>query len=344
MSVPFTQTREYLKWHESVGTKTFYKEFFERKIDEGIEEDFQIEETEHLDKVVVIASIILNLGIGKVLYVPYGPYFKVAPNKDEQIKVRDYLHELAVKEGCVFVRLEDEKKYFALKDKCSLNNSKYLVRPIKKTYSSEGIFQPRMEWWLDILKSEEEILNAIHKDHRYSIRRAQKEGVETEIVGINLHEKFQDFWSLMEETSNRDGFKLYERKYYEEIFRDENKHLKKFLVFTKIGGEEKYLSVALIVIKDHIANLVFAGSVGEKRELGFNHLMQWTAILEAKKYNSEIYNFGGINENGFGKKTLAGVTSFKKKFGGHAHFHGVFLDIPVKKLRYLAYLLRKMIY
>jgi lipid II:glycine glycyltransferase (peptidoglycan interpeptide bridge formation enzyme) len=327
MSIPFTQTKEYLSWHEAVGEKTFYKEFGS----------------------FVCASLIIELRVGKVLYVPYGP---------TQItkEIIDYLRELAKKENCVFVRLENElekeKIHSALRgDKQNIYPydrnvfSLFFANtflPFKKTFAKEGIFQPRVEWWLSLNETEENIYNNFHKDHRYSVRRAEKEGIEVEIVEENLENYFSHFWSLLKETSERDGFSLYAEEYYKAIFKNVDGGMKKFLVFTK--SEEKYLSVALVVINDKVANLVFAGSVSEKRELGFNHLMQWEAIKQAKKYACEIYNFGGVYENGYGKPGLKGVTNFKKRFGGYSQFHGDFIDLPIKKLHYFLYILRKMIY
>ncbi len=324
MHTPFTQTKEYLSWHAQIGEKTYYKEFYTQ--------------TENGKVLIATASfLVIELKIGKVLYCPYGPVFFVSLKKVEKNKIIKEIHELAVNEDCVFVRLEDENGY--------LKNTKYLFNPFKKTFSSEGIFQPRMEWWLDLKESSDDLLNRVHKDHKYSIRRAQKEGIEVEIISHDLHNHFSEFWKLMETTSLRDLFTLHQKEYYQEIFKtagETHEHdLKKFLVFTKLNGE--YLSVALILIKDHIANLAFAGSVSEKRELGFNHLMQWSAILEAKNRECEIYNFGGIFENGYGKKGLQGVTNFKNKFGGYAKFHGNFLDMPIKKLRYCLYIIKKML-
>lgn len=329
MSVPFTQTKEYLKWHEAVGTETFYLEF--NISDDG--RDFNLEEEKEYVTIGFASCIILNLKFGKVLYVPYGPYFFTEPTEKEKNKVVKIIRDLAKKEKCVFARIEDQKKIF--------KKSKYLVKPPKKTFASEGIFQPRMEWWLDINENEENVYERIHKDHKYSIRRAEREGVEVLIVRENLDEYFSYFWELLNQTSVRDGFKLYEKKYYEQIFKNKQQELKKFLVLTKVNGE--FTSTALVVISQEIANLVFAGSVGERRELGFNHLMQWEAIKESKRHKCKIYNFGGIHEKGYGKGTLAGVTSFKKKFGGYTRFHGNFYDIPVKKLQYLAYLTYKML-
>ena len=339
MNLPFIQTKEYLSWHDAVGTKTFYLEFFR---DVSQVQDFQIDEESTKEKYAVAACVVLNLRIGKVLYVPYGPVFfdthrdPTSVSTEEKNKVIKELYEKAVKENCAFVRIEDENNIF--------KNTKYLISPKKKTFSKEGIFQPRMEWWLDLNESEEGLLNRIHKDHKYSIRRAQKENVEVEIITENLENYFEHFWKLLKETGERDGFSLYEENYYRQIFKHPPPRggwVKKFLVFTKM--DDKYLSVALIVISDKVANLVFAGSISEKRELGFNHLMQWSAILESKKHGCEIYNFGGITEDGYGKESLRGVTNFKKKFGGYAKFHGNFLDMPTKKIKYFVYMIRKMI-
>jgi len=335
MKAPFTQTREYLKWHEAVNHKTFYREFFVGK-SESI--DFQIDGESEKESVAICASIILELKIGKVLYVPYGPVFLDGANKKTKSEVFEYLKNLANTENCVFVRMED---FSTQAESSGRRNSFFLFRPFKKSFVKEGIFQPRVEWWLDLHETEEEIYNRIHKDHKYSIRRAEKENTDTLIVHENLNKYFEEFWNIMQTTGERDGFSLYDRKYYEAIFIQESKGLKKFLVFTKL--HDKFMSVALIAVSGGIANLVFAGSLNEKRELGFNHLMQWTAIQESKKVNCKIYNFGGIYENGYGKKSLQGVTNFKRKFGGYAKFHGNFLDMPVKKIRYILYIIRKMV-
>jgi lipid II:glycine glycyltransferase (peptidoglycan interpeptide bridge formation enzyme) len=157
---------------------------------------------------------------------------------------------------------------------------------------------------------------------------------------------FREFMNLMKITGERDDFKLYEEGYYRAFFRDcPDSRIKKFLIFTKQvsqAEETNYLSVALVVFFDKIANLVFAGSVTEGREKGLNHLMQWEAIKYAKRLGAEVYNFGGIYENGYGRSSLQGVTSFKKKFNGYAKFHGDFLDLPVKKIKYFFYILKKI--
>ena len=90
MNIPFTQTKEYLSWHEAVGEKVFYKEFVEEK-----------------KVLAIVASIVIELKIGKVLYVPYGPCFASSlgklPNESEAEgvlkEIINYLYDLSKKEN-----------------------------------------------------------------------------------------------------------------------------------------------------------------------------------------------------------------------------------------------------
>lgn len=371
MNLPFTQTKEYLSWHEAVGHKTFYKEFYEyENIDSGEEIEFQIsdlgdreKEIEKKKKVLAIcASVIIETRVGNILYVPYGPAL-ISPFDKGGLRgvlsiedeIQNYLYNLAKKENCFFVRFENfihgdkMEKNFSLAGQFYGRNFSPFLSPGKsvfqapiKTFAKEGIFQPRVEWWLDLAESEENIYNNFHKDHRYSIRRAEKENIQVEIVSENLENYFSIFWQLLSTTSERDEFSLYSENYYKQILTlGKAGELEKFLVFTKIQGE--YVSAALIVISGEVANLVFAGSQNEKRELGFNHLMQWEAIKESKKRGCKIYNFGGITDGVYGKNGLVGVTKFKQRFGGYKKFHGNFVDLPVKKFLYFLYIFRKML-
>jgi lipid II:glycine glycyltransferase (peptidoglycan interpeptide bridge formation enzyme) len=325
----FTQTKEYLTWHQALGTKTFYKEFFGK----GSSPDFQMDGESEKDLLASTAGVVLNLRVGKVLYLPYGPvFFKGATIKEKRKVVRE-LYELGKKDNCVFVRLESGS--FGKSDVGGF-------KPPVKTFAKEGIFQPRLEWWLDIKGSEGEIFNRFSKDARYSIRRAEKEGVETLVVDHNFLEYFQDFLTLMKETSERSGYILHEDKYFEAVFNSlEHKRLKGFLVISRI--DSKVVSVALVIVHEEIASYVFGGSRDYKRELGASYKTQWEAIKKAKSLGAEIYNFGGITDGVYGKAGILGITKFKKQFGGYAKYHGGFLDLPISRIKYFIYILRKMI-
>ncbi len=324
METPFTQTKEYLAAHETVETKTFYKEFFLGQ-----------------ERVAVVACVVLSLRIGKVLYCPYGPAFLVVPSLELKNEIIKTLQTWAKQENCVFVRIEDENNF--------LLKTKYLVNPPAKTFVNEGVFQPRVEWWLEISKTEREILEGMHKDHRYSMRRTEKElekkVADIVIVNENLQEHFETFYELMQETGERNGFGVYEKKYYEKVFKNiDEKKVDGFLAVVKIDNQ--VTGVSLVILKDKVANFVYGASSDYKRELGANIYLQYKCILESKKLGATVYNFGGItdsvNGNVYGKKSLESLTKYKKRYGGNVKFHGNFLDIPIKKLKYYLYITRKL--
>lgn len=319
MNIPFTQTKDYLKWQEAVGNKTFYKEYFDNE-----------------NKLVAVcAAVVLNLRIGKVLYCPFGP---MVENQNHLNEIILDLKSFAKKNNCFFIRLESEKK---LK-----NNFFSLFSPPVKSYSKEGIFQPRLEWCLDISKSVEEVYENFSKNCKYSIRRSEKENIEVKVITENFESYLSDFLKIMQETSDRNSFLNHEDKYFKTVFETLNdKSVKGFLVYSKI--DEIIVNMAVIVL-DHEgrrSNYLFGGSRDYKREYGSTFRTQWEAIKQAKIMGAQEYNFGGIVDeyegNIFGKKSLAGVTNFKKQFSGYPKFNGYFLDIPIKKFKYFLYILKK---
>ena len=329
MKVAFTQTKEYLKWQESVGGKTFYKEF-----------DYAI-----------VASVILELKIGKVLYCPFGPVFLGGENENIKKDVFKYLKGLGEKENCVFVRTEKAIEPGLMDYK----KIKGLFSPPIKTYNKEGVFQPRLEWCLNLKKSEEEIYNDFSKNCKYSIRRSEKENIKVEIVFDNFENYLSDFLKIMKETSGRNNFVDHEDKYYMSVFESLNctrepsplgKKMKGFLVVSTIDEIVVNMSVILLDQNETGANYVFGGSRDYKREFGATFRTQWEAMKFAKSLGATEYNFGGITGefegNVFGRETLQGVTNFKKQFAGYPKFNGYFYDIPIKKFKYFTYLIYKM--
>jgi lipid II:glycine glycyltransferase (peptidoglycan interpeptide bridge formation enzyme) len=64
------------------------------------------------------------------------------------------------------------------------------------------------------------------------------------------------------------------------------------------------------------------------------YLLHWEIILDAKKQNLKEYNFLGVAPNEDQNHPWAGITRFKKQFGGYqADILGSF-DLPLKPLEY----------
>jgi lipid II:glycine glycyltransferase (peptidoglycan interpeptide bridge formation enzyme) len=74
-----------------------------------------------------------------------------------------------------------------------------------------------------------------------------------------------------------------------------------------------------------VATYLHGASSDDYREFMPNHLVQWEAILDAKRAGCTVYDFWGISPNDDPEHSWAGITRFKKGFGGETiHFVGAF--------------------
>ncbi|MBI5071795.1 peptidoglycan bridge formation glycyltransferase FemA/FemB family protein [Candidatus Falkowbacteria bacterium] len=187
---------------------------------------------------------------------------------------------------------------------------------------------------MDLTKSEDELLAAMHEKTRYNIRLAEKKNLALKTGTVD------DFWKLMEETTKRDEFRAHPKKYYEKMFEklaDGEKN--------KMRGELKIvyqgiapLAAAIIGYFGDTVTYLHGASSYEYRNLMAPYLLHWEIIKEAKKLGYKFYDFWGIDE-----KKWPGVTRFKKGFGGfEINYPGTF-DLPINKLWYKIYNLAKKI-
>jgi len=242
------------------------------------------------------------------------------------------MEEIAKNENAVFVRLD-----FAP----SVSNgilSEFFTKAPFYTYHS-AYFQPRVEWFLELKKTEEELLAEMHEKTRYSIRLSERKGISAEIITEDFEKYFEIFYELMTETAKRNCFSLHQKSYYRNIFQNLSKIENTYLSIARYG--QKVLVIDLIIVFSGIANYIFGGSSSEERNRMPTYLAHWEAICYAKQINCNYYNFGGISTREKSYKGWDGLTIFKKKFGGKEVEHSDFFDVVVSPFWYNLYNLRK---
>lgn len=266
------------------------------------------------------------------LYIPYGPVVK-DPSEDIYEYLKRELKQIAKMEGAVFARLDFTPSV------PSAILSRFFTKAPFYTYHS-AYFQPRVEWFLALEKSENELLMAMHEKTRYSIRLAERKEVTAEIIAGDFERYFEVFHELMAGTAKRNGFSLHTKEYYKNIFQN----LDKTNSYLSIASyNQKILAIDLIIVYGTIANYVFGGSCNEERNRMPTYLAQWKAICYAKQLGCVDYNFGGIAIENNIYKGWDGLTLFKRKFGGREIIHSDFFDIVANPILYLLYNLRKRI-
>lgn len=198
--------------------------------------------------------------------------------------------------------------------------------------------QPQHTLMLDLSKNEEALLSGMHHKTRYNIRLAERKGVH-----IKEEKDIDVFWSLLEETTSRDGFRSHKETYYKKMLK-----LDMVRQFTATVEGEPAASILCISHGDTFIYLHGASSQTHKSFMA-PQLLQWHALKEAQKEGRHHYDFWGIaplSENGdkcYNKKcwdsshAWSGVTRFKVGFGGRLISHPDSFDLILNSFVYYLY-------
>jgi lipid II:glycine glycyltransferase (peptidoglycan interpeptide bridge formation enzyme) len=255
-------------------------------------------------------------------YSPYGPIVRAwTPGLYDALL--QFFRPLAAQRGASFVRFDSYPT---------------TVKPVANHLAVTASLQPRREWLLDITGAQDDIWMGLHKHARYNVRLAERANAKLEIYAP-AEAPLSTFFALMQTTAGRDSFSIQSQQYYEAVLQSIPPD-SGFVAICTI--DDKPAAVALFTAYDDVLHYVFAGSSDEFRKIAPPYFVIWNAILEAKKRGWKTLNFGGISDEVKGTH-LAGVTGFKKRFGGYAADHPNPVDLVYKPFRYTLFKLYKLV-
>lgn len=158
-------------------------------------------------------------------------------------------------------------------------------------------------FYLDLTKSEEELLAAMHPKARYNIRLAQKR--EVKIVEDNSDEAFEEYWKLMEETTTRHKFFAHDKQYHQNmwtVMKDKVAHL--------FVAKYKDEVIAAWIVWKYGDKLYYpyGASTDKHKEVMAPSLMLWETAKWGKANGCKVYDLWVADEN-------KGFTRFKEQFG-----------------------------
>jgi lipid II:glycine glycyltransferase (peptidoglycan interpeptide bridge formation enzyme) len=257
-------------------------------------------------------------------YCPYGPI--IAHWTSELYNaLRDFFAPIAKRTGTTFVRL-DSDAIAAQSD----------IQPVANHLAVTASLQPRSEWLLDISGDQEAIWMGMHKHARYNVRLAERANAKLDFYAP-ADAPMDVISALMQTTAGRDKFSLQSRAYYEGVLASipaENG----FVAVCTIDG--KPAAFGIFAAYDQVMHYVYAGSSDDFRKIAPPYFLIWNSILEARKRSWNTLNFGGITDDVKGTH-LAGVTGFKKRFGGYEQTHKNPIDIVYNRPKYTLFSLYK---
>lgn len=243
-----------------------------------------------------------------------GLHYLYAPRPRMGIGVLDDIATIAAQEKSIFFKIDPSD----------------ILPPTAYNLQPSISIQPRETIIIDLVKSEEELLAAMHEKTRYNIRLAERKGVHIKDFQCSIFnvqsEKFGIFWSILQETAERDGFRTHPREYYEKLLAVRSDNFSNELFFAEYRGEA--LAAAMINFYrgetsiGGVASYLHGASAREQREAMAPHLLHWRIMQEAKRRGCAAYDLWGVDE-----KRWPGLTRFKRGFGGRALVHPVSVDM-----------------
>jgi len=174
---------------------------------------------------------------------------------------------------------------------------------------------------VDLRKSEEEILAQMRKNTRYSVRKAEKEGVVVKrATDMSL---FSDFELLYNETVSRHkwvGYKIdYIKKEFEAFRKTDSSYM--FVAYYK----NEPIAAAIFITAGIQAIYHHAGSAAKYKEIPSAYLLHWEAIKFFKSRGLKLYNLWGVCPENNKNHPWYGLSLFKRGFSDkelsfvHAH-------------------------
>lgn len=267
---------------------------------------------------------------GRHLSVPYGPLFTNAAALEAIVET---LRGCAKTNNCSFVRMSpfipvgsEPAKTFN-----NLNKSKSAPLHLLAEHVWHIPLKQNFEWGKDAKnlpsRTEEEILMQLRKTTRNLVRRAGKEGVTIRKSQDPLND-LHHFITLHEETRKRHGFTPYTNDFFRAQV--EHFHKKDQCTLYLADYDNRVIAASVHMHFGGETSYHHGASTHGYSKIPASYLLQWTAITDALKRGDHVYSFWGIAPEGVKNHPFAGVTTFKKGFGGCLLELTHCRDIPVK--------------
>lgn len=280
------------------------------------------------EKLAAWSGVVQRAKRGAYLAVAGGPLLNWSDTALVEKVLKD-IKEIAKQNHCLFVRFRPQAV-----------DSQELRSLVQRSGAKEAPMHltADLTLQLDLTLNETELLNQMRKNHRYLIRKAEKEGVITEIS--TNPDEISEFYQHQLELAKKHGFVPFSFQFLDKQFRTFVSRDQAFLVNAKKGSQ--LLASAFIIVYNQIAVYHYGVSTEANQNLPGSYAAQWRAIQEAQARGCHKYNFWGIAPKEATNHRFAGVSLFKRGFGGEELNYLPAHDIPLSNRYWLTYFFEQL--
>ncbi len=263
--------------------------------------------------------IIKNAKRGRYLEIPGGPLMDWQDSAT-RTAVFEQIRTVARREKCVFVRLRPQLRANA--ENLAILSDLGMTKAPMHLHAEHTVI-------LDLTKDTEQLMADMRRQTRYEVRRADKLGLK--VYFGSSKNLFEEFHQVQLETAQRQHFVPPNLKMLmaeHEAFGDQAR------LYVVRSQDDQPIAYGLILISGIEAEYFEAASTDLNRKLPGAYALLWRAIRDLKELGLKQFNLWGIAPEGQKEHRYAGVTIFKKGFGGEVVEFVPAQDIVVQKFRY----------
>ena len=306
--------------------------------------------------VKVVQQNALQITIHKIPYTPWTiGYLPKGPMPT--LEMLNGLKKIGKTEKCIFIQIEPNLL------RCHpelVSGSDPVDRQMLKLVQHDSVrpsFHPlftKYTFILDLTKSEDELLKAMHPKTRYNIKVAQRYNIE--VVEDNSEAAFETYLKLLKKTTKRQNFYAHDEKYHRlmwETLKSQKSKVKSQKLYTDkltahlllanykpITNHQSPITLAawVLFVYKGVLYYPYGASSGENRETMASNLIMWEAIRFGKKLGLKKFDmWGSLGPNPDKKDPWYGFHRFKEGYGGKlVEFVGSF-DLVINPLLYQLY-------
>ena len=170
--------------------------------------------------------------------------------------------------------------------------------------------EPRYSHCVDLRVTEGERLQAMKPKGRYNVGLARRHRVA--VVEDNSERGLDDFFAIRDDTARRQDLKRRSRRHFAALQREFGPCAKLF--FAELDGQR--LACALIIRFGDRATYLYGGSLEDRREVMAPYLLHHEVMVCMAAAGCTAYDFWGTAPPGQSEHAWAGISAFKRKFGG----------------------------
>ncbi|MDP2632462.1 MAG: peptidoglycan bridge formation glycyltransferase FemA/FemB family protein [Candidatus Curtissbacteria bacterium] len=256
---------------------------------------------------------IFNQNVG---YLPKGPL----PD-EAMIKA---LFDIGKKKNIAYIKIEPN----VINDKSQVISDK--LKKLGLVPSKKSLFT-KYNFLLDLNKSEEQLLSAMHPKTRYNISVAQKKGVE--VYASTNDRDFEVYLKLYFETTKRQKYFGHTHAYHKLVWQTLKEAGMARVAIAKY--QNKPLVAWMLLNFGNTLYYPYGGSSVENREVMASNLIAWEAIKLGKKLGLEMFDmWGALGPDADLTDPWFGFHRFKAGYGPtHVEYVGTY-DLVLKPQLY----------